>query len=184
LSLKKHQSILGVYLHSNKILAYKEHNNGKIAGYKGPVWCREIIFDIDHSGNEFIENISLSLDSAKSLIQLLKNAGLISINTAYSGNKGFHVTASSQLLDKLSGFYDTPLRLQYLAHKLAGNISGIDYCIYGNSTRLIRSLNTINAKSGLYKIPLFEDEINTLSPEEIISLARNPRKLAKKITIE
>jgi hypothetical protein len=161
-----------VCLHNAGILTYQEKNGGKLAGYPGAVWCRELVFDIDNTGENIQENIRLSLEGAKVLIGRLKNAGLSSFDIAFSGCKGFHLAISSPLLDKLSGFPDTPKRVKSLAQKIAGD--AIDTRIY-QTIWIIRSLNSINSKSGLYKIPLSEAEIYTLTPEEIISLARNPR---------
>lgn len=161
-----------VYLHSAEILDYQKQNGGKLAGYAGAAWCRELIFDIDNKGENIQENIRLSLEGVKSLIGRLKNAGLSSFDIAFSGYKGFHLSISSVLLDKLSGFPETPKRVKSLAQKIAGN--AIDERIYQNIW-IIRSLNSINSKSGLYKIPLTEAEIYSLSPEEIITLAKKPR---------
>jgi|GEM_PF-2572652 DNA primase (bacterial type) len=178
-----------VYLHTPDIVEYykthfKEEKN-TLAGYSGPVWCTELTFDVDHKGGTIQENIGNSLAGIKALITRLKSFGLSSFDIACTGNKGFTVTVSTPLLDKLSGYTDTPTnkevkegpgRVETLVRKLAGDIPGLDYSIYG-TTHLVRSLNSINGKSGLYKIPLTEAEIYTLSPEQIINLAKNPRKL-------
>ena len=168
-----------VYLHHPDILTYQSQHDGKLAGYSGPVWCTESIFDVDHKGENSIENIGISLDGIKALITRLKAFGLSSFDIAFSGNKGFHLTVSTPLLDKLSGYIDTPWRIESLSRKLAGDVPGIDFTIY-STTHLIRSLNSINAKSGLYKIPLTEAEIFSLSPDEIIDLAKKPRRLKVK----
>ena len=136
----------------------------------------ELTFDVDHKGGTIQENIGIALDATKALIGRLKSFGLSSFDTAFSGNKGFHVTVSTPLLDKLSGYTDTPKRIETLVRKLAGDIPGLDFTIY-TTTHLIRSLNSINGKSGLYKIPLTEAEIFSFSPDEIITLAKKPRKL-------
>jgi hypothetical protein len=168
-----------VYLHHPDILEYSKQHDGKLAGYSGPVWCTELVFDVDHKGENPIENIGIALDGTKALITRLKAFGLSSFDIAFSGNKGFHLTVSTPLLDKLSGYIDTPRRIESLARKLAGDIPGLDLTIY-STTHLIRSLNSINAKSGLYKIPLTEAEIFSLSPDEIIDLAKKPRRLKVK----
>jgi hypothetical protein len=157
-------------------LTYSKQHGGRIAGYSGAVWCMELTFDVDHKGGTIQENIGIALDATKALIGRLKSFGLSSFDIACTGNKGFNVTVSTPLLDKRSGYTDTPKRIETLVRKLAGDIPGLDFTIY-TTTHLIRSLNSINGKSGLYKIPLTEAEIFTFSPDEIITLAKKPRKL-------
>lgn len=165
-----------IYLHSREILSHIEEQKGKIAGYCGAVWLRELPFDIDFKDGTLQQNIGKALVETRKLLQTLKSFGL-SFNLKFSGNKGFHASFPSPMLDRISGYADTPARVEWLARKIAAGIEGMDFSIYGNATRLLRSPNSVNSKSGLYAIPLTEAEIFTLSAEEIIALAAKPRRL-------
>lgn len=152
---------------------YKEHDNLK--GYRGPVWCREVFFDVDFKDSTREENIGCALDETRRLIQKIKSFGISTFSIKFSGNKGFHVSFSVPALDEISGYADTPARVKRLVEKLASGIIGLDFSIYETTTHLIRSPNSINAKSGLYAIPLSEAEIWSLSPAKIINLAKSRR---------
>jgi hypothetical protein len=162
-----------MYWHCGEIETYhKEHGNLK--GYRGPVFCREMFFDIDFKDGTKEENIGRAFDETRKLIQKIKGFGISTFSIKFSGNKGAHISFSCPALDEISGYVDTPERVKRLAGKLAAGINGIDFSIY-TTTHLVRSANSINGKSGLFAIPLTEAEIYTLSPEEIITLARSPR---------
>ena len=167
-----------VYLHHPDILTYQSQHDGKLAGYSGPVWCTELVFDVDHKGENILENISIAQLETCRLIQALKSNKVSSFQIKFSGSKGFHVSFSHAILDTLGGYKETPIYIERFARKLAEGIT-IDTSIYGNATKLIRSVNSINSKSGLYAIPLSEGELFTLMPEAIISLAGNPRPQPK-----
>jgi hypothetical protein len=164
-----------IYRHSTEIVSY-QNQHGDLKGYSGSVWCSEMVFDIDRKEGTIQENISKALEGLKKLVQVLKTFGLL-FRIKFSGNKGFHCSFSLPVLDKISGFTDTPQRVELLARKMARSIEGIDFQIYSSATHLIRSLNSINSKSGFYAIPLTEADIYTLSPAQIIELAAKPRKI-------
>jgi hypothetical protein len=165
-----------MYWHSVEIVSFYKRQ-GDLKGYFGAVWSREMVFDIDHKGDTIEERVSKALHGLKNLIhQALKIYGL-SFCVKFSGNKGFHISFSSPALDKISGYINTPVRVELLARKMARGIEGIDFSIYSSATRLIRSENSINTKSGLYAIPLTEAEIYSFSPAQIIELAKKPRRI-------
>ncbi len=166
-----------MYRHCKQIEAYhKQH--GVLKGYRGPVWCRELFFDIDFKDGIQEENIGRALKEARNLFGRIKDFGISESSTKFSGNKGFHVSFSVSALDEISGYVDTPERVERLARKLAAGINGIDFSIYAGVTHLIRSQNSINSKSGLHAIPLTEAEVFSLSPDKIIEMAAKPRRLS------
>ena len=98
----------------------------------------------------------------------------------YSGQKGVHIVVPPEVLDI------EPNRLLNLIYKyIATNVSKytpnktVDLKIY-DSKRMFRIPNTIHEKTGLYKIRLTYDELKTLSKEEIVTLAKSPRKTKPK----
>lgn len=97
----------------------------------------------------------------------------------YSGYKGIHLILSAKTLgvqpcDNLNEIY------KYIAMNTSKftKFGTIDTQIYDNR-RLFRIPNTINEKSGLYKIPLTYEELETLSIEDIKEMASTPRVIKK-----
>ena len=93
----------------------------------------------------------------------------------YSGYKGIHLILSAKIMgvkpcDNLNEIYKY---IATLSNRLT-KFKTVDTQIY-DSRRLFRIPNTINEKSGLYKIPLTYEELETLSIEEIRELATHPR---------
>jgi hypothetical protein len=167
-----------VYLHSAEILDYQKRNGGKLAGYGSAVWCDVLYFDVDYKDGTLQENISKALSETRRLIQHLKSNGVSSFQIKFSGSKGFHVSISHPALSTISGYEKTPHYVERFARKISNGIN-VDFSIYSNATKLIRSVNSINRKSGLYAVPLSEGELFRLSVDEILMLAKKPRPQPK-----
>lgn len=100
------------------------------------------------------------------------------IEVYFSGSKGFHVVIPYEILgiepdDALN------LRNKALAQLVALQCKSehIDMAIY-DRRRLFRIPNTINGKSGLYKVPLTYGQLTKFSLADIIEWASEPRPLA------
>src|SRR5699024_2220240 len=89
----------------------------------------------------------------------------------FSGSKGFHVMIPSGFFEAEPS-EDILKRFRKVAVKLADGIN-IDTAIY-DKTRLFLLANTINNKSGLYKIELYPFEAMSLDIEEIKNKAKRP----------
>ena len=99
------------------------------------------------------------------------------INIYFSGNKGLHLIIPADIL----GIEPMPLLngvFKYIASAIKSFTKNktIDTQIYDNK-RLFRIPNSVHEKSHLYKIQITEEELRTLSEEEIRNLARSPRKI-------
>jgi len=137
-----------------------------------PCWPPYIVFDIDN-----VQALDTALDDVRRLVKRLREDFGIDnplIGVWFSGNSGFHVSIDS----RAAGF--EPNKQAHVIHKLlartlAGNVP-IDTKIY-DRTRLFRIENSINAKSGLYKIPLTHEELATLTIDQIKELAKHPRTI-------
>jgi hypothetical protein len=122
-----------------------------------------LIFDLD--SHERLEN------ALEDTVRLC--AGLDKIKAAYhvyfSGAKGFHVYIPSCQF----GFQPTSDDgiLKRMAEFLGSRFKSFDPSIY-NKTRIFRYPNSVNRKSGLYKIPL--RAIEELSVGEITAQAKEP----------
>ncbi len=142
-----------------------------VKGYIGACYSDYLPLDIDSN------DLSKSHQITKDLLTFFQSEYDLDLNTLrifFSGSKGFHVELPSQLF----GFepsQDLHQIFKETALKLIPNRTTIDTGIYDKS-RLWRISNTINSKSGLYKIPLSSDEVFNLSVEEIQKLAMHQRK--------
>lgn len=131
----------------------KEHfdtKGGSLAGYNGPAYTNNIVFDLDNNDLEKARE-----DVCKLLSRLAKDIGLgreginKHVRVYFSGNKGFHVFI------KTSRQF-SPEELKEYCRAIAGDLTSFDAKIY-NTTRCFRVANTLNPKSGLYKIPISLD---------------------------
>lgn len=101
------------------------------------------------------------------------------IQIYYSGSKGFHILVAASVLG-MPALYKTNLLYKNWAVHIsqAYHIPAIDTKIY-DRRRLIRVPNTINSKSGLYKIPISISELYESTYDTIRQLATKPRRLPK-----
>lgn len=95
----------------------------------------------------------------------------------FSGKKGFHIFIPTAVLGiepekKLNIYYKA--FAQEISKNAINNV--IDLRIYDNK-RLIRLPNSINSKSGLYKVPVTYDDILNFSYKEMKEYAKQPRKI-------
>lgn len=171
----------------------KEHfsKKGGVGGYPGLIDADNLIIDID-----FEPDLGIAHQVVKEFILCLESKHMCkSYRVYFSGNKGFHVeiptflfstfarpsTALNLLHEELAKSLIEPIRgyilrieeEHYTKYKVKKNI--FDDSIY-DKTRLIRLENTLNIKSGLYKIRLTRDELFNLSIDQIKEEAKSVRE--------
>ena len=134
-------------------------SKGSIRGYDGLVSADFIPVDIDEP------------DSSKvtAVVEVLKEFEIHPKNlTFYFSGRGFHIELPSDLF----GIEPTPVKEFYARIKQLMTTLEIDcdMSMY-NTHQLYRLPNTINSKSGLYKIPIRYSEIN----DNLQVLAKEPR---------
>ncbi len=145
---------------------YLRMHKGSVAGFNGVAYLDAILIDID-KGEYSDED---TLQRARDIVAQLQDlTGIVTqnIRPAFSG-RGYHIVIPN--IFGLKPSVDLPA---LLAIQLKAMLPGIDD-IY-DKTRLIRVTNTLNEKSGLYKIPLTPEELFTLKVEQIQELAKQPR---------
>lgn len=140
--------------------------------------CSPLYFDIDgdmktHEGFEAVRIAAVSL-----IVFLTEDLGISSssIKTYFSGSKGFHIFIPQSVLcipahRHLNNIYKAFV-MSIRKNVERGDL--IDTKIY-DSKRLIRFPNSINAKTGLYKIPLSIQQIRNIRREDLIELAKKPQ---------
>jgi len=158
-----------VFDHSINLPTYAEANNNSTAGYKGKVRFSFLAIDFDS------QDLSESLKWTRELINKLKEDYDLNpehLRYYFSGNKGFHIEISNWMIDEHhqpSANY--PQILKEMVKELTTHA---DLSLY-QTLRLYRINNTINSKTGLYKIELKFDEILNLSIDKIKTLATSYR---------
>jgi RecA/RadA recombinase len=132
----------------------KEHfdSNGSIAGYNGSAYTNNLVFDLDNEDlNKAKQDVDTLLKRLSKEVGLGKDGIAKHVRVYFSGNKGFH------LFVKTSKQYSSEELKEYCS-VIAEGIASFDSVIY-NKTRCFRVANTLNPKSGLYKIPVTLDLI-------------------------
>ncbi len=96
----------------------------------------------------------------------------------FSGAKGFHVIVPDVVLD-LKPESALNLKIKHWVQQIIKHVenhNAFDLKIY-DARRLFRIPNTINSKTGLYKIPVTIDEIRTFNLPGLQALAAAPRNI-------
>jgi hypothetical protein len=157
------------YFRYNNDMVFHFREKHTVRGYQGQAFAEWLPIDIDS------ENLYEAQDNLNKLIQNLER---YQVDPAicrfyFSGSKGFHVMIPSRLFGAIPSD-DINKRFRAVALSLAEGIK-IDTSIY-DKTRLFRLQNTINSKSGLYKIELFHFQAINLPIESIKEMAKHPVK--------
>lgn len=164
----KDQWFRSVYLFDNNIIKHME-TTGSVARYDGIVYPEFIPIDIDNHPKV------LTVDILRSILLDLSDLGIdleSDIHIYFSG-RGFHVILPVQLF----GFQpsaELPTIVKATMINLFGN--NIDTAIY-DKLRLFRLPNSINKKTGLYKIPITIQEAFNRKIEYFKELAKEPRNM-------
>ena len=145
------------------------------ANFIAPLYLDLDIDDIEHNFNKIKQDLALVLRRLKTLFYLSDK----DIELYFSGSKGFHILVNQNIF----GFEpsrDLHKQLKKVAVELKTYTINktIDTKIYDNK-RLFRVPNTINHKTGLYKVAISYEKVkNMQSFEELRTYASKP-KIAK-----
>lgn len=167
------------YLHSEEIIEYyNTHCNDKgkntTAGYDGDIWLDTLVIDIDGADDNLEEAHQRTKEILRS-IEMNYEVDLECIRVNFSGSKGFHIRIASELFGGFEPSHNLHLITKQIAETLANGLT-MDVSVY-KTTALMRVVNSFNAKSDLYAIPLTSNELFTLSIDEIKELAKQPRTI-------
>jgi len=168
--------------------------NKTVSGFQGAYFADFLFFDIDREGD-----LAGSLESARDLVRRLYNRFQLSpkqLALYFSGSKGFHIGLHQSLFGGFAPGVNLPQQIQVLCARLVAEAHGldlamlqtqeaaarkegahfgdIDFGIY-NPNRIFRAPNSLNAKSGRYKIPLYSAELLDWELPRLLTLADTPR---------
>ena len=146
---------------------------GHIKGYAGKHIADSLVFDFD---GENLDDVKIETYNFVMHLYHEFEVPLEYMRIAFSGSKGMHVSIPMNALCNPQPRDDFYKVYKGIAQDLASDFKFIDFSIY-ESKRLFRMSNTINSKSGLYKIPLKYDELDCLTVDEIKQLANKPRTI-------
>ena len=97
-----------------------------------------------------------------------------SLDIYFSGNKGFHVLVPCKEFDAFHSPHVLTLYKAMAQKAQQYGVTFLDHAVYTNR-RIWRMANSINTKSGLFKIPLTFEELRDMDITSIKVLARSPR---------
>ncbi len=134
---------------------------GTLAGIRDTT-TNQLYWDFDST-----DNIEDTFYDAVELINNLITHGITSYGIYFTGSKGIAVKV---LLDE----FISPATFKSAVYELARDLKTFDKVV-NDPNRIIRVVNTKHQKTGLYKVAISLDELETLSIDEIKNLAQEPR---------
>ncbi|SDJ20582.1 primase C-terminal domain-containing protein [Natribacillus halophilus] len=162
-----HRETYMTYFRYNDEMIDHFQDKQTVSGYKGSAYADWLPIDVD----------SDSLDEAQDNMRaLMINLEDYNIDTSccrfyFSGSKGFHVMIPSGVFGAKPDPQNDK-RFKKVASLLTEGVQ-TDMSIY-QKTRIFRLPNTINGKTGLYKIELYPFQITNDSISGILDAARQP----------
>ena len=154
-----------------------------VAGYDGKVWAPFLPLDIDaNSPSELNEALEVARRTCRLLLERWQLEAA-AVHAYFSGAKGFHVLVDARVFGRVAPSRDLPrvfsrLRLEIL-RGLPDSARLLFDLTIGDKVRLLRLPNTRHHASGLYKVSLTAEELETASMADIQSLAHAPRPLTR-----
>ena len=177
-----------MYFYLEKVFEYMKGNiragRASISAYDGLIYANYLFIDID------AKRLDAALDVARKILLCLYdkwNCGKNDVTMAFSGNKGFHIGIDTGVFGRLlpSGnlnivFSEIRREISQICALTESERELIDFAI-NDRTRLWRLINTINAKSGLFKIALHPAELMRLGVDEIKGMARQRKRVLQRM---
>jgi len=140
--------------------------NKTVRGFSGKCYADYIPIDIDVDGN-----IEEALKISREFLQFVQAEFEVYIDQIpvwFSGSKGTHIALPINLFGEVEPAEDLPDRFRYIVDTFGD--WGFDLTIY-EKNRLFRLENTINSKSGLYKIRI--PDIMSITEPKLLELAKS-----------
>lgn len=156
---------------SADIIKYQNAHKKSLRGYNGLCYSDFLPIDIDNE-----EHPERSLESCRELLQYLEqkyDVPIKAVRIYFSGSKGFHLEIPTILFGDIKPTLYIPRIFKNIVKSF--NFNDVDTKIY-HINGMWRLSNSINSKSGLYKIPLTYNDINTLTYDQICHKAQVPNK--------
>ena len=157
-----------VYLYDDEALEYFKLKR-TLKDFLGKRYIKDILIDIDKGQNTDEHTLNKTRGILFELEEFNIQQG--SYDLYFSGT-GYHIIISGEVFNFKQGDTNLPFIVKETMNNL---FSDIDLSVY-NRTSIFRCENTLNQKSGLYKVILDQSTINKVSPEDILLWAEAPRE--------
>lgn len=134
-------------------------------------------FDTVVEKEEDFMQIKADVKTALKYFRTFLNIDIQQVQFFFSGRKGVHLVVDAKVIG-----LEPHIALNKIYKDIADDIKQyckfqtLDTSVYDDK-RMFRMVNSINKKSGLYKIPITAKEFNDLTYAEIATIAQNPRDL-------
>lgn len=154
---------------SDNIIKYQKEHKKSLKGYNGLCYSDFLPIDIDNA-----DKPEKSHKSCHDLLRFLEqkyDVPIKAIRIYFSGSKGFHLEIPTILFGKIEPADNIPLVFKNIVRSFG--FDDIDTKIFFQNG-LWRLSNSINSKSGLYKIPLTYYDISSLTYKQICQKAKVP----------
>lgn len=153
-----------------------------VSGYGGLISFDHIYLDFDCAENINQAKQDLEIFIRYGLGIFVDYEDLEKLRVSFSGSKGFTLAIPKSFIGNIKPCENMNLKVKgFIKHlcELVKDETGsvpytIDFQIY-DKVRVIRLNNTINSKSGLYKIPMLYSELIAFTMDEILELAKQKR---------
>ena len=141
-----------------------------------PLYLDFDIDDLEHNYSKLIRDLKIVIYRLKTELHLEER----DIEIYFSGAKGFHIIIDHRILGfEPSRTLNKDLKTIALYFKASTFTKCIDTRIY-DYRRLFRVPNTINTKTGLYKVPIMFKDLINMSYEDLLDYASRPHTFIKK----
>ena len=141
-----------------------------------PLYLDFDIDDLEHNYSKLIRDLKIVIYRLKTELHLEAR----DIEIYFSGAKGFHIIIDHRILGfEPSRTLNKDLKTIALYFKASTFTKCIDTGIY-DYRRLFRVPNTINTKTGLYKVPIMFKDLINMSYEDLLKYASRPHTFIKK----
>ncbi|WP_232620924.1 primase C-terminal domain-containing protein [Virgibacillus salexigens] len=181
---RKHYNNFGVYqtvMHYINPIWITDDKNRMIINASDSLKFGDFYLDFDYVIASEEDYLKIKEDVAKAVryLTIILSIDISQIQFFFSGNKGIHLTVDAGVMG-----LEPHQALNQIYKEIANDVERyckhetIDTRVYDDK-RMFRMVNSINKKSGLYKIPITYDEFKNCNFADIVELARQPRELKK-----
>lgn len=154
------------------IYEYDNKDQNK-ASFVSPLYIDLDADNLERDYDKLKRDVFLLLRRLKTMFSISDN----NIQLFFSGSKGFHIIIPYEIFG-LSFSKDINSNYKLLATELKSYTitKSVDTRIYDNK-RLFREPNTINSKTGLYKVQIDITQLREMTYEKLIEYATSPKEL-------
>lgn len=148
-----------------------DNKNQDLANIIAPLYIDLDINDLEKDYDKLRKDVLLLFRKLKTMFYLEEN----NIQIFFSGSKGYHIIIPHTVFG-IEPCKDLNDKYKLIATELKSYTitKSIDTKIY-DSKRLFREPNTINSKTGLYKVELNIDQVRDFTYEQLLERASQPR---------